>query len=263
MKKQDVNIKKSRLINVQISLIAILCFGYWMYEVYAVPIHKDIKPETDTIYTTNDGVEDPFGPFEVEPTASAAKSAPKIQPTEIIEPIIDDTKEVPEKIEKDNKKELVVDNVESTDNNTPTKDNVSKGDTKSSPTANVSGTSNNSKPLLSNAVDMSPVYPGCSKFSNNKDIMKCFESKIQRLVKRRFNNSIGADLGLDGIQRINVYFEIDKQGNITNIKARGKHKSLEKEARRVAKLLPKMSPAMKNGKNVTMSYVLPISLDVR
>ncbi len=262
--KKEVSVKKSRVIDFQITLIAILCFGYWMYEVYAVPISNHKKIDPTTIYTSDSpDVEDPFGPFEIEPEAiEVPKSKPKIQPIDIVKPVADDTVDktkVDDKTE-ENEPETQIE----TKTKSPTKKITKKVGKKTAPiNSTKSGITGSNQPISSNVVDMFPVHPDCKKYSNNRDILECFEKKIQRLVQRRFNNSIGVDLGLKGNQRINVYFEIDKQGNISNIKARSKHKALAKEAKRVAKFLPKMQPAQKKGEKVTMSYILPITLDIR
>ncbi len=260
MKKQDVNTKKSRLIDVQITLIAILCFGYWMYEIYAIPIHKPDKQVTEVVDAKiDDEPNEAFGPFTIykEPVAIQPE-APKVQPQstpDIVEPVIDDT---------------VVDNSDVTDNNpkstSTTSVNITKGADKPSAVTTNSGSETTSSPAISygrNAVDIFPVHPDCIKFSNNEDILECFEKKLQKLVRRRFDDDLGAEHGLTGRQTVRVYFEIDTEGNISNIKGLSKHKVLVEEAERVAKLLPKMTPARKKGKKVRMSYVLPITLDMQ
>jgi periplasmic protein TonB len=103
-----------------------------------------------------------------------------------------------------------------------------------------------------------PVFPGCT--GNNKELRACFSAKISKFVSKKFNSDLASDLGLTpgSIQRIFVMFKIDKNGNITNIKARAPHKKLQVEAIRVIKLLPKMTPGRQRGKPVGVSYGLPI-----
>ena len=55
-----------------------------------------------------------------------------------------------------------------------------------------------------------------------------------------------------------MYFLVDYNGKVTGVRARGPHSSLENEAVRIIKLLPDAKPAILNGKNVTISYSLPI-----
>jgi periplasmic protein TonB len=70
-------------------------------------------------------------------------------------------------------------------------------------------------------------------------------------------------LGLEpGTKRIFVVFIIDKNGNITNIESRAPHKSLQLEAERVVKSLPKMEPGKQRGKPVGVKYSLPIVFEI-
>ena len=267
MKKKDVNIKKIRLIDMQITLIAILCFGYWMYDVYANPIHKPSKPDDKIVYQSNTNDLKSIGPVKVyvEPQKNIEikRNEPVSQPDEI-ELIIDDTKEIPE-IKKEtieNKKPEIATSFKDFDEKGTATENVVSRKKNNKYNAVTQGID---KPATKFAVDMFPMHPGCAKFSNNRDILACFKKKIQRLVLRKFNNSLGSELGINGKQHIDVYFEIDTEGNITNVKYRsyGKHKALEKEAKRVTYMLPNMKPAIRKVKKVRMSYNLPIILDIR
>ena len=107
-----------------------------------------------------------------------------------------------------------------------------------------------------------PVFPGCT--GTQKELRSCFSQKIATFVLKKFNAEIASDLGLPAgsIQKIFVLFRIDKNGNITNIKARAPHKQLQKEAIRVIMLLPKMTPGKQRGKPVGVSYALPITFKV-
>ncbi len=108
-------------------------------------------------------------------------------------------------------------------------------------------------------IEQPPVYPGCEKFKDNKAKLKnCMSKKIERFINRKFDKSIAEDLGATGIIRINVQFEIDKNGNIRNIQARSRYKELEYEAKRVISKLPKMQPGQQRGKPTKVRYNLPI-----
>lgn len=108
-----------------------------------------------------------------------------------------------------------------------------------------------------------PVFPGCEKEKTNNDKKQCMSDKIAQFVNRKFNTELASDLGLSGKQRISVIFKIDKTGNITNVRARAPHPGLEKEAKRVINLLPKMQPGKQRGKAVTVPYSLPILFQVQ
>lgn len=108
-------------------------------------------------------------------------------------------------------------------------------------------------------VEQAPRYPGC-KGKTEEDYKKCFNEKIMRFVSKKFNTNF--EIGLSGKQKIFVLFEIDKNGNVTNIKAKAAHKRLEKEAIKVVNKLPKMEPGKQRNRNVGVKYTLPIVLEV-
>ena len=67
----------------------------------------------------------------------------------------------------------------------------------------------------------------------------------------------------NGIQgKVYLTFVIDKDGSITNVEV---YKGLkggpgcDKEAVRVAKMIPKWSPGKQNGKAVKMRFILPVN----
>ena len=107
-----------------------------------------------------------------------------------------------------------------------------------------------------------PIFPGCESKKNNNERKACMSEKVSKLVNRKFNTELGADLGLSGVNRIFVSFKIDKKGNIVNIRSRAPHPRLEQEAERVIKLLPKMTPGKQRGKPVGVLYSLPITFKV-
>jgi protein TonB len=107
-----------------------------------------------------------------------------------------------------------------------------------------------------------PVFPGCEK-GNNEDKKACMNEKMQKFIQKKFETDLAGELGLSGIQKISVFFKIDKNGNIVDIKARAPHPRLEKEAIRVVSLLPKMKPGKQRGKAVRVPYYLPIKFQVQ
>ncbi len=110
-------------------------------------------------------------------------------------------------------------------------------------------------------IEEAPIYPGCK---GNKQVLKeCLQEKINKHVQKHFNSNLVQDLGLsEGKKKVYVRFKIDKTGEIVDIRARGPHSRLEKEAVRVVKLLPKMTPGKQRTKPVRVSYTLPITLVV-
>lgn len=114
-----------------------------------------------------------------------------------------------------------------------------------------------------NVIENVPIFPGCENEKGNAAKKQCMSDKIAKFVNKKFNTELAGDLGLSGRQRINVIFKIDKTGNIVGIQARAPHPGLEKEAKRVIGLLPKMKPGKQRGKPVNVPYSLPILFQVQ
>ncbi len=108
-------------------------------------------------------------------------------------------------------------------------------------------------------IEEAPVYPGCK--GNKEELKRCLQDKINKHVLKYFKTELAQELGLTpGKKKVYVQFKIDKTGDITNIKARGPHVRLEKEAIRVVDMLPQMTPGRQRTKPVGVSYTLPITL---
>ncbi len=95
---------------------------------------------------------------------------------------------------------------------------------------------------------------------SNKRKRDYFSEKISEIVSKNFNTSVCLDL--KGQQKIQTQFKIDKRGNVIDIKARAPHPLLEKEAKRVIKLLPQFISAKQGGKPIKMIYNLPIIFQI-
>ncbi|WP_121666791.1 energy transducer TonB [Mesonia aquimarina] len=115
------------------------------------------------------------------------------------------------------------------------------------------------QPINHLIVEEAPVFPGCEIYEAKKERSQCFSTKIAKLVQRKFNHSIAEDYGLSGEQRIYVTFTVNEKGKVVNVKAVSEADVLAKEAERVARLLPDMKPGKQQGKNVPVSYSLPIT----
>jgi protein TonB len=112
-------------------------------------------------------------------------------------------------------------------------------------------------------VEKVPIYPGCESAKTNEERRKCMSEKLALLIQKRFDKDLASELGLSGIQRINVQFKIDAFGNVTDIKARAPRKELEKEAKRITEKIPQMIPGKQRDKAVSVMYNLPIVFDVK
>lgn len=107
-------------------------------------------------------------------------------------------------------------------------------------------------------VEQVPVYPGCERQKTRDAKMKCMSDKLSKLIKKNFNGSLAEELGLEGRQRISVQFKINKNGKVTNVKARAPHPRLEREASRVMGKIPELTPGKQRNNPVEVMYQLPI-----
>ena len=88
--------------------------------------------------------------------------------------------------------------------------------------------------------------------------------KVSRFISKKYNIDIFEDLNFpDGKYTVTVFLKIDKQGKVTQAKARGPHHLLEKEAVRVINSLPIVIPGKTNGKPVIIPYAIPIYLSTK
>ncbi|WP_299551908.1 energy transducer TonB [Seonamhaeicola sp.] len=108
-----------------------------------------------------------------------------------------------------------------------------------------------------------PVYPGCENKKTNDARKKCMSEKLTKLIRKKFDTSLGDELGLSGRQTVLTQFTIDKQGNVIDIQTRAPHPRLNKEAERVINKVPKMKPGKQRDKPVKVRYTLPIIFDVQ
>lgn len=107
-------------------------------------------------------------------------------------------------------------------------------------------------------INQAPIFPDCE---NAEDSKKCLQESIQKYVVEKFNANLANTLELEpGKKRVLVAFKIDKEGNIRDVRARAPHADLEREAIRVVKGLPKMTPGEHQGRKVAVKYTLPITL---
>ena len=110
-------------------------------------------------------------------------------------------------------------------------------------------------------VEQIPLFKNC-KTVEKKDQMNCFYEEMEKHVKKHLKYPKEAKK--NNIEsRVSVHFEIDKNGKVTNIQARGKQtefKSLfEEEAIRIISLLPDFIPATQRKKPVAVKYAIPIT----
>ena len=74
-------------------------------------------------------------------------------------------------------------------------------------------------------------------------------------------DSISKIMGYKGGDKVRVstMFIVNKSGEIDSVIARGPHSIFENEAIRIIKKIPKLNPAIVNGKITTQRFALPIT----
>ncbi|WP_340200398.1 TonB family protein [Ascidiimonas sp. W6] len=106
-----------------------------------------------------------------------------------------------------------------------------------------------------------PVFPGCEGQPKSK-LRDCFQRKMNEHIRDNFRYpEIAQELGIQG--RVSVMFTIQKDGSIGNVRMRGPDKNLEKEAMRIIKKLPKMTPGKQRGRAVRVPFSIPINFKLQ
>lgn len=108
-------------------------------------------------------------------------------------------------------------------------------------------------------IEKVPTFPGCS--GSSEELKKCFSQSLSSFVGENFDTKV-APKELTGVQQIYVQFMIDKNGEVSDLKARAPHPSLKEEALRVVSSLPTMQPGEQGGKQVGVLYSLPIKFKI-
>ena len=100
--------------------------------------------------------------------------------------------------------------------------------------------------------DIESHYPG-----GNEAWMDLVEKNLNyKLITP--NNMVGIDF------LVYIQFTISENGDVLNPKViRGMNKTCDQEALRLIKMMPKWKPVIKNGKAVSVNYILPIKFKVK
>jgi protein TonB len=110
-------------------------------------------------------------------------------------------------------------------------------------------------------VDVPPISNDCLG-RDKKEKSNCFDEKMLQHIRKHFKYPNRA--AEDDIQgKVIVSFIIDEKGKVIDIETIGGHKILQKEAYRIISLLPKFTPAKKEGKSVKIKYSIPINFKLR
>lgn len=241
--KHDANLQKNSTLYFQIGLILCLLGTYALFEMqFQEKKINFIEDETAQVKPLLIDYVPPFIEEVIEPKVS--EPAPSVKIIDIVKVVEDDDPVITSIIK--TKEDPIV-----------SSDPVKVGD------IDVIDVSKELDDIPFIAIEKVPVYPGCEKYDSNNKRKKCMSERISKLINNKFNTDIGYKYGLSGRQRIHTQFTIDKNGDITDIKIKGPHTALEKEANRVINKLPKMKPGLQRNVPVGVIYSLPIMFEIR
>lgn len=102
-----------------------------------------------------------------------------------------------------------------------------------------------------------PTFKDCNPDLTIEETKECFNEKMRKHVLKYFvYPSLAKDDGIQG--RTNIYFIIEKDGSIQDKTIIGGHPILQKQSLQIIEKLPILVSGELNGKEVRVSYVLPI-----
>lgn len=119
------------------------------------------------------------------------------------------------------------------------------------------------KPFSIEEVDTPPLFKECENV-NKSEQKDYFDKQLMQHVKNVFRYPEEAiENNIKG--KISVSFEIDNEGNITNIKALSSNnaKILEDTVVEMMQKLPKLIPAKYKGKNVSVKHNFPVVFSLK
>jgi len=107
-------------------------------------------------------------------------------------------------------------------------------------------------------IENAPIFPGCEGESTEEGKRECFQEMMLKHIRKNFRYpELAQEMGLQG--RVSVVFTVQKDGSIGDVRMRGPHESLEKEAARIISKLPKLIPGKQRGNAVKVPYSIPIT----
>ena len=107
-------------------------------------------------------------------------------------------------------------------------------------------------------IENAPIFPGCENEPTEEDKKACFQEMMLKHINKNIRYpELAQEMGLQG--RVSVVFTVQKDGSIGDVRLRGPHESLEKEAARIISKLPKMTPGKQRGTPVKVPYSIPIT----
>ncbi|MEX2379672.1 MAG: energy transducer TonB, partial [Vicingaceae bacterium] len=118
------------------------------------------------------------------------------------------------------------------------------------------------EPEIFTVVEDMPVFPGCENADNKE---QCTQDKIfEYLGSNTKYPPMAKDAGISGT--VYIRFLVDENGDVRDAEVlRGVSggKSLDEEALRVVRSLPKMKPGKQRGQAVRVQYNVPVRFNLR
>lgn len=106
------------------------------------------------------------------------------------------------------------------------------------------------------------IFPGCENTGSYYDQMGCFTEKMMQHIRKHFNSDLITDLDLEGIVKIKIFFSVEKDGSIKNLRIKAPHPQMIKSMERVFKLLPNLKPAIIDGMPKSVPILIPFNFIV-
>ncbi len=114
-------------------------------------------------------------------------------------------------------------------------------------------------------VEDMPIFPGCEGKGSKAEIENCTNRELQRYILQNAKfPAMARDAGISGT--VFIRYLINEKGAVQDVEViRGVSggKSLDNEAVRVIKTLPKMKPGKQRGKPVRVQYTVPVKFNLR
>ncbi len=111
-------------------------------------------------------------------------------------------------------------------------------------------------------VDTAAYLKECEAAETEDERKKCTSTNIQKKVNRAFDKGISRKIRKN-LAKTTVSFVIDPEGKITEVKAVGEYKAMNKEGERVIKDLPfTFIPATKDGEKISATLELDIFMSI-
>lgn len=108
-----------------------------------------------------------------------------------------------------------------------------------------------------------PIYPGCEMYESIKEQQKCFQNKLPDFFKNTIKYpKKAAAKKIQGT--VCIRFTVDVDGSICDVEVeKSVYKTLDKEAIRAVKLLPKFTPGRADGEISQVFFIIPVNFQLQ